>query len=95
MRFLRCIRCNRVDICDIAYTEEKAKFANKIYSVVRTFGGGEPDIVRVAVTAAFAETVLVGTMIVGELLILAGDGVVQVEGVVSGIQENSVIKLPK
>ena len=48
-----------------------------------------------AVTAAFAETVLVGTMIVGELLILAGDGVVQVEGVVSGIQENSVIKLPK
>ena len=46
-----------------------------------TLRGGEAAIALAAV--AFSEAIVVGAVIVGELLILARDSVVQVEGVVS------------
>ena len=47
--------------------------------------GGEPAIALAAV--AFSEAIVVGAVIVGKLLILARDSVVQVEGVVSEIHQ--------
>ena len=48
--------------------------------------GGEAAI-ALAAAVAFSEAVVVGAVIVGELLILARDSVVQVEGVVSEIHQ--------